>query len=48
MAIEEQSPEDPWIIEIVLTALDEKDFEVPIKVRQTSSYNTATRSTYTS
>ena len=41
-----QLPEDPWVMKVVLAALDQEDFQVPIEICQTSSYNAATGSTY--
>ena len=39
--------EDPWVVEIVLSSLNQEDLEVVVEVGQTSSNNTSTGTTTT-
>jgi hypothetical protein len=38
-------PEDPWVVQIVLTTLNQENGEVPVEVGKTACHNTSCRTT---
>ena len=39
--------ENPWVVEVVLSSLNQEDLEVVVEIGETSSHNTTTRTTST-